>query len=132
MRSHPSERGAVAVLTGLAMLVVVAAVAVSVDLGMARLFRVNTQSAADAAALAIAGNCATGDCGDLTAESAQFAEGNGAQRATATVDPAARTVTVEASVDLLFSSGKLLGRDGGTVTSRATATWDTPQPRLVA
>lgn len=132
MRGHSSERGAVAVLTGLVMLVLVGFVALSIDIGMARVLRVNTQNAADATALAIAARCAGGDCGDIEATCTQFAEGNSAQYAYATVDPENKIVTVRASVDVLFSFGRLFGRDGGTITSQAAARWDTPKPRLVA
>ncbi|MEX2486611.1 MAG: pilus assembly protein TadG-related protein [Nitriliruptoraceae bacterium] len=75
----------VAVVAAITMLIVLGVGAVVIDAGAMYAERRQLQNGADAAALAIAYQCAGGDCGDVEAMAQTFADGN-ANDGTSTVD----------------------------------------------
>ena len=135
-----SERGAVLAFFAVAIVMLVGFTAFTIDYGRIYLERRELQSGADAAALAVATDCALGDCGSSieqhdTAE--QYADANASDnRAWAddvTVDLGAQTVRVHASTedssgdnnfDMMFA--QVIGYDGFTVGAEATVAWGAP------
>jgi Flp pilus assembly protein TadG len=61
------ERGAAAVLFALVLVPMLGFTAIAVDIGSVYAERSRLQTAADAAALAVAQDCARGNCGDMQA-----------------------------------------------------------------
>lgn len=122
-RCTPDEdqRGSVAILVAILMLVLVGLAAVAVEGGQMMTDKSRTQDAADAAAIAVAARCAAGDCGDISQTASGYAAGNGAQ--TAAVNVVGNSVTVTARRHNTYLLGAALGNPDGTVTSTANATW---------
>lgn len=128
------ERGAVAVLTAVFAVVMVAMAALVVDVGALHDERRQLQNGADAAALAVAHSCALGGACDRDLAPG-LAAGNARDEAamvdSVDVDPTARKVTVSTSTEggdggriLPFSFAQIItGSRGKTVHARATATW---------
>ena len=135
------ERGAVLVLVAVGMVMLMGLTAFTVDFGRIYSERRELQNGADAAALAVAQDCAFGDCGSSaerynTAE--EYADANasddlawvenidldlGAQQVTvynATEDPGGDNF-----FDMTFA--KVIGFDGLTVRADATVAWGAPK-----
>ncbi|MEH0108722.1 pilus assembly protein TadG-related protein [Tersicoccus sp. MR15.9] len=135
------ERGAVAVIVALCMVVLLGITALVIDVGGIYVERRQLQNGADAAALAVAQNCAAGNCGSPSATALSFAGKNandGASQATTTVDTAAGTVTVKTGV--LTASGAhvltntfaaIVGVPTSTVSASAKASWGSPSAAVV-
>lgn len=131
------ERGAVAVTTAIFMVVLLGIAALVVDIGALFYERAQLKNGADAAALAVAQNCAAGNCdGDFTALAVSLAGQNaadGLSDAAVTVSPTTGTVTVNTTTStpdglgLAMVFAPVLGLDdSATVTTRSTARWSTP------
>lgn len=132
------ERGAVAVLTALVLVVLLGFAAIAIDVGMLYQERAELQSGADAAALAVAQDCAKGlDCtGPLAHPRAQeMAERNAKDGAANAAEPviAGNTVRVDVSTrdesgagSLALTFAPVLGFDSAEVGATAAARWAVP------
>lgn len=131
------EQGAVAVIVALVMVALLMAAAFTIDVGMMLFERGQLQNGADAAALAVAGNCAAGTCGNTTATAQSFANQNandGASNVVSVTAPTATSVRVVLSTKdggsgngfLTLPLGSLLGVNTKTVSAAATASWGVP------
>lgn len=136
-RMQCDERGVSAIFVVLCMLVLVGMGALVVDVGAVYAERRVLQNGADAAALAVARDCAGGACGAMTATANQYADANAGDGATAiedvSVNATARTVTVETLTEASDGGGGLpmvfagvLGFGDQQVRAVATATWGPP------
>ncbi|MFC4903329.1 pilus assembly protein TadG-related protein [Kocuria oceani] len=134
-----SERGAVAVLTALTLVVLLGFVALAVDVGLLYAERAELQSGADAAALAIARDCGQGvNCTpELAAPIAQqMADANAGDGKAAASTPVFEGNTVRTTVTTRDKSGAgslalnfapLIGADDrATVSATASAAWGAP------
>ncbi|MFC8597919.1 MULTISPECIES: pilus assembly protein TadG-related protein [unclassified Isoptericola] len=125
------ERGAVAVMTALLMVVLIGFAAIAVDVAALWSERQQLQTAADAAALAVAQDCAAGTCGTPTTTARTLTTANAGAAATAAVvgappTPGGGTVTVSTSGVSTHWFAPVLGVDESTVSARATASWGGP------
>ena len=130
------ERGAVAVVVGLMLVVLVGFAAIAVDVGAMYSQRAQLQNAADAAALAAAQVCAksTDNCANPTSANAaalSVLAGN-VVGATPSMDTpiysqTSRTVTVttRSNVWTPFASASGAGKTSSPVAAQATAQWST-------
>jgi len=130
------ERGAVAVLVALLLVPLLGCGAIAVDVASLYADREKLQTAADAAAIAVALDCAGGACGNTTATAtaaltANAGSAQGAALNTPTVAVSGNTVTVTVSADQAHWFAPVLGVDSTRVTASATATW-TPTNTAVA
>ncbi|TFD55171.1 hypothetical protein E3T55_01755 [Cryobacterium frigoriphilum] len=131
-----TERGATAVMVAVLMVPLIGFLAISVDVGALYAERAQLQNGADAAALAVAEDCADGTCTAAAALATAMANANandGAAAATFAY-PTSRSVTVtttSASMEHPFASALSVLLDGSdtltTVEARATATWGAPK-----
>lgn len=127
------ERGGTVILVAFAMVVVLGAAAVAVDVAALFQERRELQNGADAGALAVARDCADGDCGAYLSTADRFGDANAGDLAAvddATIDTVARTATVDASTSdatggtiLPHYFAKIFGISGTTVRASATAQW---------
>ncbi len=132
------ERGAVAVMVALSLVVLLGMLALVMDLGRAIGVRREMVNAADAAALAAAQACAMGEGSALATSAANDTAALNVPTATLVsiaIDPACdgaateagpKTVTVTYRQDVDYFVAPILGFDGGTVTTQATAIWSVP------
>ncbi|MGY1773122.1 pilus assembly protein TadG-related protein [Blastococcus sp. SYSU D00813] len=122
------ERGAAAVLVSLLLVPIMGFAAIAVDVGAVYAERARLQVAADAAALAVAQDCARGACGDMqaTADALVAANDAGADAAppVLTSNPTSVTVTGNRPTEHWFAP--VLGYDATQVTASATVTWGAP------
>lgn len=134
-----SERGAIAVMTALALVVLLAFAALAIDVGMMYEERAQLQSGADAAALAIAQDCAANtNCADASAvlpRAQQMANSNARDNRSAAsilgLDKNAGNVRVRTSAvdgksgagSLVLTFAPVLGVDKVDVAATSTATW---------
>jgi len=134
------EGGAVIVFVAIGMVMLIGFVAITVDFGRIYSERRELQNGADAAALAVAQDCAFGNCGggyDPYPVAEQYADANASDGLAAVdqvdLDLAAQQVTVAAITedpggdnffDMTFA--KVLGYDGLTVSADATVAWGPP------
>jgi Flp pilus assembly protein TadG len=142
MRWLRDDRGATAVMTAMIMTALLGIVGLVIDGGALYLERRELRNAADAAALAVAEDCAVGSlpCQPAIANStaAAYANENSRDGASAvadlSLDPAGRTVTVDVAtrnpdgttkVQPFF--GQVVGWTGMTVHASATAVWGYPR-----
>lgn len=135
------EDGAVAVMVALLMVVLLGMTALVVDVGMVYAERAQLQNGADAAALAIAQDCAFGNCKSPTVTANKLAGENsndGVSAAAPVISTLDRTVTVTtrtrtadggAAVHHWFAP--ILGIDSTAVAARATASWGSPSQATV-
>lgn len=128
------ERGAIAVMTAVSMMVILGLVAIVVDIGAIYFERTQLQTGADAAALALAQNCAKGSCGDLNATATSLAGANandnysGAQASVSgnSVSVQTSTLTSSGGTGLIASFAQVFGIKSTTVTATSTAGWGSP------
>lgn len=129
------ERGATTVIVAGLMVVLLGFAALAVDVGAIYAEKAQLQNGADAAALAIATDCAGGSCGSSTSTGNQFADDNANDNTSGAVVtfPAATTVRVvtnardtggQDSFSLFFA--RAMGFDTTTVDASAEATWGSP------
>lgn len=132
------QDGAVAVLVAILMVVLLGAAAFSFDIGRILFERGQLQNGADAAALAIAQDCAGGNCGNYTATAQGFANRNsndGASNVQSVTFPTTASDKVVLSTKdaatgnefLNLNLGQFLGVGTETVTASASASWGAPQ-----
>lgn len=131
------ERGAVAVIVALLLTVMLGMGAFVVDVGALYQERRELQNGSDAGALAVAEDCAKGDCGPYTATAEGLAGPNAEDNATTvdgvTIDMAAQTATVDTSTSdpgggsvIAYKFAQVFGLAGDTVHASATAQWSPP------
>lgn len=131
------ERGAVAVMVALLMVPLLGFGAIAVDVASLYSDRAQLRNAADAAAVAVALDCARGNCGNTLATAtaalhanAGSADAAGATLRTPTVSAPAITssggaVTVTVSADQAHWFAPVLGQESTRVSASATAAWAT-------
>ncbi|MCL1593985.1 MAG: Tad domain-containing protein [Actinomycetia bacterium] len=136
-RGLRSEGGTVIAFVAIAMVVLLGAVAMSVDVGLIYSERRELQNGADAAALAVAYDCAAGDCGSSIEQqnrAEEYADANASDGLAwaddVTIDLGAQTVRVHTSTedpggDHFFDTtfAQIVGFDGLTVGAEATVAW---------
>jgi hypothetical protein len=135
------EDGAVAVITALFMVVILGITAIVVDVGMVYFEKNQLQNGADAAALAIAQECAAGTCPDLTSEAIFYARENsndGRARAEVIHAPGSKTVTVRTHAQdrdgnntVRHWFAPIIGVDSTDVRAEAKASWGSPSKAIV-
>jgi Flp pilus assembly protein TadG len=143
MKRLRDERGATAVLVGILLVPLTGFLAIALDVGALYAERGQLQNGADAAALAIAQECAEdGQCNAPTTLANQFSDDNandGAANNYLPEFPNDHTVKITTST-LEASSGDtainhpfaaLIGHDKTTVEATATAEWGSPRASTV-
>ncbi len=127
------ERGAVAVVVAICLVVVMGFVALAVDIGSIYSDKQQLQNGADAAALAIAQSCqrnpstCTATAASATAD--KYAKANkldGQSTGEAVLDAAHGKVQVEADSTHANWFAGVLGAPTSAIGARATATWGVP------
>jgi Flp pilus assembly protein TadG len=129
MRSRlAEERGASAVLMALLLVPMLGFTAIAVDIGAVYAERARLQVAADAAALAVAQDCARGYCGDMLATASALVAANDPDVSTAppvlSDSPMRVTVTGDKPTEHWFAP--VLGIESTQVSASATVAWGTP------
>jgi Flp pilus assembly protein TadG len=130
------EQGGISVIVALSLVVLLGAAALVIDTGALYAERAELQNGSDAAALAIAQNCAAGSCGTPSTTAQAFANSN-AKDSAANVDPptfpTSASVRVRATTrdsggagSLALKFAPLLGIDEETVSATSTAAWGSP------
>jgi hypothetical protein len=138
-RLADQEHGAVAVMTALLMVVLLGITAVVVDVGMVYFERSQLQNGADAAALAIAQQCAAGTCPDLASEATKYARANsndGSARAEATrtgntISVTTRTLDAKGNPAVKHWFAPIIGIDSTAVAAKSKASWGSPSRATV-
>lgn len=125
------DRGAAAVIIAILMVPLLGFAALSIDIAATYAEKQQLQTGADAAALAIAQDCARDECGNPKVTATNFALANshsGNAVADLPIVPSAGTgrVTVENSAVREHWFAPVLGVDSTQVTTRATAGWGAP------
>lgn len=125
------DRGAVAVIVAVLMVPLLGFAAISLDMAAMYAERQQLQTGADAAALAIAQDCARHSCGDPkdTAETLVLANSNsGDAEARLPTIPSEKTglVTVENSAVREHWFAPVLGVNSTELTTRSSAAWGSP------
>ncbi len=125
-----TERGAVSILVALLMVMLVGFAAIAVDVSSAYAKKQRLQNGVDAAALAVAQDCATGACGtpQVTAQSLVAANltGSVARVAVPTFSSSPSRVTVSASTVNNDVFAPALGITNTTVNATASVGWGQP------
>jgi Flp pilus assembly protein TadG len=130
-----NERGAVAVIVALLMVVLLGFAALVIDVGMLYAEKAELQNGADAAALGVAQSCADGVCGTISTTASSLASSNARDNfATATPTVTGNTVTVntttlnpDGSHALAHFFAPVLGVDSTEVGATASAAWGSPK-----
>ncbi|MHA7277401.1 pilus assembly protein TadG-related protein [Arthrobacter sp. Hz1] len=136
-RIAKGEDGAVAVMTALFMVLVLGMTAIVIDIGMLYAERAQLQNGADAAALAIAQDCAEGsNCNNaaaavtaMTLASANANDGfaDASPRIVGnTVTVQAKTLTADGEPAVQHWFAPILGIDETVVGAKASASWGSP------
>lgn len=123
-------------MVGLLMVPLIGCLAIAVDVGALYAERAQLQNGADAAAIAVARNCAlTGSCAGSVAIAQTFANANANDDAAAVDDvtfPTTRSARVVTStIDdgagaMRHPFASIIGTDSSTVRAEATAEWGSP------
>ena len=133
-----NERGAVLVFVAVGLVMFMGFAAFTVDFGRIYSERRELQNGADAAALAVAFDCASGDCGASMATAETYADAN-ASDDLASVDELdidlnqqrvqVRAITEDPGGDNFFDMtfARVIGFDGLTVSAEATVAWGAPK-----
>jgi Flp pilus assembly protein TadG len=127
-RRLAGERGASAVLLALLLVPMLGFTAVTVDIGAVYAERARLQAAADAAALAVAQDCARGACGDMlaTARALVAANDDGVATAQPVLGSRPTSVTVSGGKPVQHWFAPVLGIDSTRVSASATVAWGAP------
>ena len=130
------ERGGVSVIVALSLVVLLGAAAIVVDTGALYAERAELQSGADAAALAIAQECADGSCAGPAATGQALANQNSKDGASdaALLSLTSTSVRVQTTTrdgvtgagSLALRFAPLLGIDSETVSATSAASWGSP------
>ncbi|WP_309050772.1 pilus assembly protein TadG-related protein [Streptomyces sp.] len=142
------ERGAVAIVTALSLVVLLGFAAIAIDVGMLYEERAQLQSGADAAAMAVAQDCAAGtnclNTASVLPAAQQMADTNSRDNRSAAaileLNKGQRKVRVQTSTvdgqggagSLALSFAPVLGIDDATVGATATAVWGSPEAGIAA
>lgn len=135
------ERGATAVMVAVLMVPLIGFLAIALDVGALYAERGQLQNGADAAALAIARNCADGVCNTPAAQATTFTNANANDGAANVLTPTitqtavSGTVVIKSSTRVAGSNApaishpfaKIIGADSTTVGAEATAEWGSPK-----
>lgn len=128
--SSDRDRGAVSVVVALLMVALLGFAAISIDVAALWSARQQLQTGADAAALAIAQDCARGSCGDTSATAQRFAELNkndgDVTGRVLELAPTSGTVRVGTASTQEHWFAPVLGVDASDVAAEATARWGAP------
>ncbi len=129
-RRRRDERGAVSTVVALLLVPLLGFAALSVDVANLYLQRTQLQTGADAAALAVAQDCARGSCGapSSPAQTAQTMTSRNLRHGTpqSTVTLSAGRVRVQATTDVSTVFAPALGVDSARVHASATAMYGAP------
>jgi Flp pilus assembly protein TadG len=122
------ERGGTAVLISLLLVPLLGFAAIAVDIGSLYAEKVRLQIAADAAALAVARDCARGACGDMQATARNLVDANigGATAAPPVLGSAPLSVTVTGRKPQQHWFAPVIGHNSTAVTATATVAWGAP------
>lgn len=132
LAAHESERGAVAIIVTLCLVAIMAMLVLTMDVGTLLFTRREMVNAADAAALAAAQSCGTGEGiveanGQIVKYAGQNSAGSyvfGSPTYTPSCDAPSGTVTVRLKNDESLAFAPVLGfSDTATVGTTATAVW---------
>ncbi|WP_448624071.1 pilus assembly protein TadG-related protein [Geodermatophilus sp. URMC 64] len=122
------EHGASAVLVALLLVPMLGFTAIAVDIGAVYAERARLQVAADAAALAVAQDCARGNCGDMLATASALVAANDPDVSTAppvlSNSPMSVTVTGGKPTEHWFAP--VIGVESTQVSATATVAWGAP------
>ncbi|WP_278235994.1 pilus assembly protein TadG-related protein [Isoptericola sp. AK164] len=126
-----ADRGASAVLVGLLAIPLFAVAALAIDIAAMHADKQILQTGADAAALAVAQDCARNECTGTDATAEEMADANtpfgGEATATiVTLDEAAGVVTVRTDSSRNHFFAPVIGQDEGDIAASATAQWGYP------
>lgn len=135
--SDGREQGATTLIVAMLLVVLLGFAALAVDVGALYAEKAQLQNGADAAALAIADDCAAGNCGSTSTTASGLANGNandGSSGVSSITFPQATTVRVETntrdagtgsnSFSLFFA--RVLGMNSADVRAVAQASWGAP------
>ncbi|RFU19057.1 hypothetical protein D0Z06_23510 [Geodermatophilus marinus] len=133
-RRPAGERGAAAVTLAFLLVPLLGFTAIAVDIGALYADKARLQVAADAAALAVARDCARGACGDMQATAQELVDANagagaGAGQPTAAPPVLASSptrVTVTGSAPREHWFAPVIGHESSSVSATATVTWGAP------
>jgi hypothetical protein len=138
-RTH-NERGAIAVTTALALVVLLGFAAIAIDVGMMYEERAQLQNGADSAALAIAQNCiespamCSASASQLASDIAQHNTRDNLSEIASLTFPTSASVRVQTQAKdgqadagkLALSIAPLLGVDDPSISAAASASWGGP------
>jgi len=135
VRGRSGESGVMLVLVGVSMVALLGAVAMTVDVGRIYQERRELQNGADAAAIAIAYDCAAGNCGASQSTANEYADANASDGLAGVefvgIDSGAQKVTVRTVTDdsvggstFPMTFAQIVGFDGVAVKAEATVEWD--------
>jgi hypothetical protein len=125
-RRLTGERGAVAMVVALLMVPIMGFAAIAVDVGALYAERARLQTAADAAALAVARNCAMGACGDTQATAQDLVTANVGEATARPPVLTSNTVTVTGRNPVEHWFAPVIGHDSSEVSAVATVAWGAP------
>lgn len=122
------ERGAAAIVLSLLMVPMLGFAAIAVDVGALYAERARLQVAADAAALAVAQDCARGACGDMVATATALVAANDGQATAAppVLGSNPLSVTVNGRTPVQHWFAPVLGMNSTAVGASATVAWGAP------
>ncbi len=122
------ERGAVAVVVALLMVPMMGFTALAVDIGDVYAQRARLQTAADAAALGVAQDCARGACGDMQSTASALVAANltGATAAPPVLASGPMRVTVTGDKPTMHWFAPVIGIRSTDVRATATVAWGSP------
>lgn len=122
------DRGAAAVVLSLLMVPMLGFAAIAVDVGALYAERARLQTAADAAAFAVAQDCAHGACGDMTATASAVVEANDSSATSAppVLSSAPLSVRVTGRTPVRHWFAPVIGFDATAVSATATVGWGSP------
>lgn len=128
-RMRRPERGAVAVITAIALVVMMGVSALAIDVSAMHVDRQRLQTGADAAALAVAQDCARDAC-DLAVETTEWMASANLDQSTGgvveAIDSTAGTVTVRVSRTREHAFAPVMGINETPISARASARWGYP------
>jgi Flp pilus assembly protein TadG len=133
-RRLAGEHGATAVLLSLLLVPVLGFTAIAVDIGAVYAERAKLQVAADAAALAVAADCARGACGDVQATAQGMVDANlgDATAAPPVLASNPNRVTVAGRTPREHWFAPVIGFDATEVSATATVAWGGPSRGIAA
>ncbi len=122
------EHGGAAVLMALLLVPVLGFTAIAVDVGALYAEKARLQVAADAAALAVAADCAKGACGDMRGTAQEMVDANlgDATAAPPVLATNPNRVTVAGRTPREHWFAPVIGHDSTTVSATATVAWGGP------